>query len=217
MPPESDLVDDLLAEADAALEQQQVSGVSMYDDNEGLEEVEEVVSGLVDIGGLTEVGAAAVLKKVKGLLSAKSRKMPQQNGTDLPSPAFARSGRETARRAPLGFVEDGTNALGSFSIAAGPGTTTVVRGKVSRVAHVNRLLIVPSAPGIVIGSIKVGDEEQMLAQGVPAELYGASALTDTIADDFSPLQTGIDMIITLINTTAAPVTGTIGSKATCKR
>lgn len=211
MDPSTDIIDDLLAEALGA-QGQQVSGGSM--DTDTYEEVEETVSGLVEVGRLDEVGASTVLKAMR---TAMSRAAPQHRGTNLPSPSFARSARETARRAPLGFVEDGTGALGSFSIAAGPGTQTIVRGKVSRVAHVNRILIVPSAPGIVIQSIKVGDEEQMLAQGVPAELYGASALTDTIPDDFSPLQTGIDMVITLVNTTAAPVTGTIGSKATCKR
>lgn len=207
----SDLVDDLLAEALG--QQQQVSGVPAME-QDTLEEMEETVSGLVEVGRLDEVGAATVLKQIR---TAFSRGAPQHRGTNLPSPSFARSARETARRAPLGFVEDGTNALGSFTLAAGPGTSTIVRGKVSRVAHVNRLLIVPSGPGVVVASIKVGDEEQMLSQGVPAELYGASALTDTIPDDFSPLQTGIDMIITLVNSTNGQLTGTIGSKATCKR
>jgi hypothetical protein len=38
-----------------------------------------------------------------------------------------------------------------------------------------------------------------------------------VADDFTPLQSGIDFIMVLRNTTAAPITGTVGSKATCKR
>jgi hypothetical protein len=92
-----------------------------------------------------------------------------------------------------------------------------MRAKVSRVAHVNRLLIVPSAPGVVIDSIKVGDEEQTLASGVSVELYGATALTDTVPDNFSPIGPGLDFIVTLKNTTAGAITGTIGTKATCKR
>src|SRR4029078_4026017 len=137
-------------------------------------------------------------------------------GGPLASPPFASSARDVQRRAPLGFVEDGTGA-NSFSLAAAIGATTTMRAKVSRAAHVDRLLIVPRDPGVVIESIKVGDEEQTLASGVPAELYGQEALTDSVPDNFSPIGPGLDFIITLKNTTAGAITGTIGTKASCKR
>jgi hypothetical protein len=126
------------------------------------------------------------------------------------------SSRATERRAPLGFTEDGTGR-NFFTLAAAIGSITTMRAKVSRVAHVDRLVIVPSLAGAVIESIKVGDEEQTLASGVPVELYGVSALTDTVPDNFSPIGPGLDFIITLRNTTAVAITGTIGTKAAVKR
>lgn len=170
-------------------------------------EGEDLVSGLVSVGALTEVGARAVRKALR-------RRRPVGQG--LPSPPFAQSTRETERRAPLGFVEDGTGR-NYFTLAASIGAITTMRAKVSRVAHVDRLLVVPSAAGAVFESIKVGDEEQTLASGVPVELYGTSALTDTVPDNFSPIGPGLDFIVTLRNTTASAITGTIGTKCACKR
>ena len=80
-------------------------------------------------------------------------------------------------------------------------------GKVSRVAHPNRLLIVPSGPGAVLQSIKVGDEEQVLAAGAPVELYSTVALNDTIPDDFSPVGPALDFVVVLENTTVVAITG----------
>jgi hypothetical protein len=185
------------------------AGNGMYDVSGDDVSGEEMISGLVSVGALTEVGANVIRRKM--------RARPQsQPGGNLPSPPFAQSGRDTERRAPLGFTEDGTGA-NFFTLAAVVGSTTTLRAKVSRVAHVDRLLIVPSAPGVVIESIKVGDEEQVLASGVSAELYGTTALTDTVPDNFSPIGPGLDFIITLKNTTAGVITGTIGTKASCKR
>jgi hypothetical protein len=188
-------------------------GMSMYDDVSGddVSGLDDTISGLVSVGALTEVGAAAIRKKARHGGGGGGHAMAR-----LPSPPFAQSGRDTERRAPLGFTEDGTGAA-FFSLPAVLGSTTTMRAKVSRVAHVNRLLIVPSAPGVVIDSIKVGDEEQTLASGVSVELYGATALTDTVPDNFSPIGPGLDFIVTLKNTTAGAITGTIGTKATCKR
>ena len=176
---------------------------------------DELVSGLVEVGALTEVGAA-VIKAVKGGMSpaqavAKARKLGAR-----PSPLFGRSSRDTTRRAPLGFKQDSDGAL-SFALAATIGATTTMRAKVSREAHVDRLLIVPSAAGAVIQSIMVGDEEQVLAAGVPVELYGTIALSDTLPDNFSPLQSSLDFVVVLRNTTASAITGTIGVKASCNR
>jgi hypothetical protein len=188
-------------------------GMSMYDDVSGddVSGIEETISGLVSVGALTEVGANQLRKKAR-----RGGAAPAASGGRLPSPPFAQSGRDTERRAPLGFTEDGTGAA-FFSLPAVLGSTTTMRAKVSRVAHVDRLLIVPTAPGVVIESIKVGDEEQTLASGVSVELYGVTALTDTVPDNFSPIGPGLDFIVTLKNTTAGAITGTIGTKASCKR
>jgi hypothetical protein len=172
---------------------------------------EQLISGLVSVGALTEVGAQQLRRARPHQVHALAR-----THSGLPSPPFQMSSRDTERRAPLGFTEDGTGA-NSFTLAAVLGTTTTMRAKVSRVAHVDRLLIVPSAPGATIESIKVGDEEQVLASGVPVELYGTTALTDTVPDNFSPIGPGLDFIVTLRNTTATLITGTIGTKAACKR
>jgi hypothetical protein len=177
--------------------------------------IDDHVSGLVEVGALTEVGARRAKKVMRaGIAQGIAKK--KQPGGNLASPPFAMSGRDTERRAPLGFTEDGTGA-NFFSLAAAIGATTTMRAKVSRVAHVDRLLIVPSATGSVISSILVGDEEQALASGVPSELYGTSALTDTVPDNFSPIGPGLDFIVVLKNTTAGAITGTIGTKCACKR
>jgi len=177
-----------------------------------------VIGNLVAVGQLTEVGAQALRSarqhSIRGRVAAPAR--PNIPGMGLPSPPFAMSDRSTERRAPLGFTEDGTGR-NFFALAAAIGAITTMRAKVSRVAHVDRLLIVPSIAGAVIESIKVGDEEQTLASGVPVELYGASALTDTVPDNFSPIGPGLDFIITLRNTTATAITGTVGTKASVKR
>jgi hypothetical protein len=182
--------------------------------------LEAEIAGLVEVGALTEVGAARVRRKMGAVrqqrMAAPQQAQPRSIGSGLPSPPFAQSGRDTERRAPLGFVEDGTGR-NFFTLAAAIGAITTMRAKVSRVSHVDRLLVVPSSAGAVIESIKVGDEEQTLASGVPVELYGSSALTDTVPDNFSPIGPGLDFIITLRNTTASAITGTIGTKCACKR
>jgi hypothetical protein len=191
--------------------------VGLDDATEG--EIARAVQGLVEVGALTEVGARKARKAMRrGVIRGRvaSPGAPRTLGSGLPSPPFAMSGRDTERRAPLGFTEDGTGR-NYFSLAASIGAITTMRAKVSRVSHVDRLLIVPSGAGVVIESIKVGDEEQTLASGVPVELYGASALTDTVPDNFSPIGPGLDFIIVLRNTTAAALTGTIGTKCACKR
>lgn len=182
-------------------------------------EHEDLIAGLVSVGALTEVGANAM----RGALGHKAKHphahgngAPHPVGSGLPSPPFAQSARDTERRAPLGFSEDGTGH-NYFTLAASIGAITTMRAKVSRVAHVDRLLIVPSAAGAVLESVKVGDEEQTLASGVPVELYGTSALTDTVPDNFSPIGPGLDFIVTLRNTTASGITGTIGTKCAVKR
>lgn len=208
----SDYVSEILSQRVSGL-----GGMDMHDvsgDEIGFDD-EMRVAGLVQVGALTEVGAKAV-KKMLGHKAKQHAAAHAPIGAGLPSPPFASSGRDTERRAPLGFTEDGSGH-NYFTLAASIGAITTMRAKVSRVSHVDRLLIVPSAAGAVIESIKVGDEEQTLASGVPVELYGTSALTDTVPDNFSPIGPGLDFILTLRNTTASSITGTIGTKCACKR
>lgn len=182
----------------------------MLEDIDDDETEDDEIEGLVEVGALTEVGA----RKLR--LRRKRRQKRHKVGGPLPSPPFARSGRDVQRRAPAGFIED-TSGANFFSLAAVIGATTTMRSKVSRSALVDRLLIIPSAPGAVISSILVGDEEQALATGAPVELYSPAALTDAVADDFSPIGPALDMVVVLRNTTAVAITGTMGFKAQVKR
>lgn len=177
------------------------------------------VRGLVEVGALEEVAAEAIMRNPdRGQRRQMLARALQQTGTGgaMPSPPFARSARDTTRRAPLGFTEDNSGEF-FFTLAAGPNTTTTMRAKVSRTAHTDRLLIVPTAPGVVMRSILVGDEEQILAAGAPVELYSVQALTDSLPDNFSPLGPALDFVVVLVNTTANIITGTIGIKAEVDR
>lgn len=129
-------------------------------------------------------------------------------GLPPPSPPFARSVRSTLRRAPLGFPSNTVPANASF---------TFVSQQVSRVFHPDRLLIIPAAPGLVIQSIRIGDEEQVVTPGAAVELYGTAALTDTKPDNFSPVQTGTAVTIILQNTTGAGIAATLGMKGGVER
>ena len=207
---ESDYVDEIM---------EQLSEVS--GDGEG----DDFIGELVEVGAIEEVGAkrlygmrgSARAKAVRRLMIKKflsaRRRTP---GGGLPSPPFGRSQRSTERRAPLGFIED-VSGESFFTLPGVLNSTTIMRGKVSRDAHTDRLLIVPSDPGAVLESIKVGDEEQLLSSGAPVELYSTAALTDAVPDNFSPLSSALDLVITLKNTTVGIITGTIGVKANVKR
>lgn len=210
--PEMDFVDEVLED---------LEGVSGAEEDE--EELDDLIGELVDVGAIDEVGAARVMRSrgpakrrnLKRLLQRSRRHVPR-GARGLPSPPFGRSARDTERRAPLGFVEDASGAF-FFTLAAVIGATTTMRAKVSRAAHPDRLLIVPSAPGAVIQSAQVGDEEQLLAPGAPVELYSTAALGDLLPDNFSPVGPALDFVVVLQNTTAAAITGTIGIKAGVKR
>lgn len=215
--PESDFIDDVLDE----LEDDEVSG---FDSEEDDGDEEEMIAELVEVGAIDEVGAARVRstrgrkgrrRLLRNMLRKQRRRIPR-GARGLPSPPFGRSARDTERRAPLGFIEDGSGAF-FFTLPAVIGGTTTMRAKVSRAAHPDRLLIVPSAPGAVLQSAQVGDEEQLLAPGAPVELYSTAALTDQIPDNFSPIGPALDFVIVLTNTTAVAITGTIGIKAAVKR
>lgn len=123
------------------------------------------------------------------------------------TPLLARGTRETWRRAPLG--------LGNFSLLTG--TSVTLSGQVQRPFQANRLLVTASDLGILITSIKVGDEEQVLNGSVPAELYGPEALTDSEPDDFTPGATAISFSVTLNNTNSGTVSGAVGFKGWVQR
>lgn len=153
------------------------------------------VSGIDRVGydgGITRVGAEA----------------GQMPGVAPPSPPFGRSGRYVFRRAPLGFP--------SASVAASSSATFTTQ-QVSRVFHPDRLLIIPSAPGLVMDSLRVGDEEQTVTPGAAVELYGVEALTDSKPDNFSPVQTGTTVTVLLRNTTLAAISVTMGMKGGVER
>lgn len=186
--------------------------------NDMIDQMLQAVSGLQPVGydgvGYDDVGFDGMSDSEVGAMLRRARvartpvAAPPMNG-GLSSPRFARSDRDVLRRAAGGFAQ--------FSLAAAIGAIATNSAKVSRVAHTDRLLIIPSGPGIVIDSIKVGDDEQLLSPGVPVELYGTQALTDTLPDNFSPLGSGIDLTITLRNTTAGALTALAGFKAGVKR
>ena len=213
---EEDYVDDILEEFS-----------DLEDDDE---EQEDYIEGMVEVGAIDEVGATKVrgagsmklrAKMLKRLMMRKFRRRQRKDRVPpgagpLPSPPFGDSERSTQRRAPLGFLEAGTGA-NFFTLLPVIGATTTMTGKVSRTAHADRLLIVPSDPGVVLESVKVGDNEQLLASGAPVELYSTAALTDRIPDNFSPLGPALDFVVTLKNTTVLDITGTIGIKASVKR
>jgi hypothetical protein len=159
--------------------------------------------GEVDIGEAQEAAAAAVQQNV-----ASQRMRNRMPGMPPPSVPFGRSERSLFRRAPLGFPD--------LTIAANSSQSFVTQ-QVSRVFHPDRLVVIPSAPGIVIDSIRVGDEEQTVTPGTPVELYGTQALTDTLPDNFSPVQTGTTVTVMLRNTTGAPIDVTMGMKGGVQR
>lgn len=144
-----------------------------------------------------------LIDQVSGVGAAAPAAARQQQGT----PRMARSSRDVAKRAPLGF--------GTFSLTTG--TSVTLTARVQRSFAADRLLVVASATGILITSIKVGDEEQLLGGQVPQELYGPQALADSRPDDFTPGPGGVDFTITLSNPTAGTITGSAGMKGLVKR
>ena len=149
---------------------------------------DDVDSYVDEVSGAEYVGAA--------------RAAPRPQGA-----AMARSQRSTGKRAPLGF--------GNYSLATT--TSTTLTARVQRSFHPDRLLVTSSQLGVLITSIKVGDEEQILGGSVPAELYGTSALGDSKPDDFTPSEGGIDFSISLTNSAASTSTGAAGMKGLVKR
>lgn len=163
--------------------------------------VDQILRG-GSVNGIVPVGEMTI-----GELIAHAQNQPLP-GSAPPSVPFGRSDRSLLRRAPLGFAE---------ATVAANASATVVSQQLSRVFHPNRLLIIPSAPGVVVDSIRIGDEEQTLTPGTPVELYGVEALTDSLPDNFSPVQTGTTVTLLLRNTTGAAITCTVGMKGGVQR
>jgi hypothetical protein len=123
------------------------------------------------------------------------------------SPTLVRSDRTVGKRAPLGF--------GVYSLATLASVTLTAR--VQRAFQADRLLVTSSQLGVMITSVKVGDEEQLLGGSVPAELYGVNALADSKPDDFTPSPGGIDFSVSLTNSAGTTSTGAVGMKGYVKR
>lgn len=215
---DDEYVDEVLSD----LEDEFVEGVASGEETDA--DMDDELSDLIEVGAIEEVGARRIrsargrrnkARMFRRAMRAARKRIPA-GARGLPSPPFGRSQRSTERRAPLGFKEEGTGA-NFFSLPNVVNSVTTMIAKVSREAHADRLLIVPSAPGVVFQSIKVGDEEQLLAPGAPVELYSTAALTDAVPDNFSPLSSALDFSVVLQNTTNVAITGTIGIKAAVKR
>lgn len=166
------------------------------------------VSGIQSVSGIHTVGEAEVAQAGADAALRAHRARARVPGSAPISVPFGRSDRELLRRAPLGFPDATVPANASVN---------VVSQQVSRVFHPDRLLAVPAAPGLVIDSIRIGDEEQTVTAGAPIELYGVNALTDSLPDNFSPVQTGTTVTISVRNTTAAPIDVTLGMKGGVQR
>lgn len=136
-----------------------------------------------------------------------TRRGAQRGGAQQGGTAMIRSDRTVGKRAPLGF--------GAFNLAAGSSVT--LTATVQRPFMADRLLITASQPGVLVTSIKIGDEEQILGGNLPAEIYGPSALADTRSDDFSPAPAGISLSVTVLNTAATATTGSVGMKGHVRR
>jgi hypothetical protein len=156
-------------------------------------EIEDLVNA---VGSEYEVGADGAVRR-------KQRRPGQPQAAGQPgSGLMARTKGEVRKRAAIGF--------GAFSIVTlGQATLTA---RVQRAFHPDRLLIVPSAVGLLFLSIRVGDEEQLLNPGVSAEAYGPSALADSRTDDFTPCAPGMDLSLLLSNPTAGTITGSATMK-----
>lgn len=82
-----------------------------------------------------------------------------------------------------------------------PGATEVLSPAHS-LAHAfipDRLLLMPSRAGLVIDSIKVGNREQLMAGGVPAELFSVRSQG---GDAFDPITRETSVQVVLRNSTA---------------
>lgn len=162
------------------------------DDDEEIERLVAAVSGLEEVGAVSPAAAAA----------ARARLRPGSgSGPRLVGP-FTKTAPEMGKRAPLGF--------GAYSLLTL--TSTTLTARVQRAFTADRLLVTASATGILITSIKIGDEEQVLNGSVPQELYGTNAITDSRPDNFTATKGGIDLSITLSNPTAGTITGAVGMK-----
>lgn len=184
--------------------------------NDMVDTMLEAVSGLDQVG-LAEIGYESdeeVGRKVKQMAAARARGVPMHAAHLAPAPAnpaartFLRSSREVARRAPGGVP--------GVTLAAAIGDVKTTTVTLSRPVDISRLVLVATAAGAVLDSLKIGDEEQLLSNGVPVELY-SSTLFDPRPDNFSTLPSGIPMTFTFRNTTAGAITVNIGFKGEVNR
>jgi hypothetical protein len=134
-------------------------------------------------------------------------KAARSKGGSRQGDLMAKTAARMVKRAPLGF--------GIYNLATDASITLTAR--VQRAFQADRLLVTASQLGVIITSIRVGDEEQLLGGSVPAELYGVNALADSRSDDFTPSAGGIDFAVTLTNKAATASVGAVGMKGFVKR
>lgn len=191
---------------------QQVGEMSILDEYEAGGDI----SGLVEVGVMEEVGRLTAQGASPAAIVAAVQRGAQQRAAIMrphPSPPFGREAWNIQRRAPAGFQ----TAAGVFSATVLAAGQQILSCQVQRPTQIDRLLIVPSAPGLIIQSFTIGDVEQLLTPGVPVELYGVQSLTDSVPDNFSPLASNARCALTLFNTTGATITATLGFKANTLR
>jgi hypothetical protein len=151
-----------------------------------------------DIEALMEAAEA----EVGGLLDVAGDEAPAGRA------GLQRQSRELVKRRPLGFP--------AYSLAAVNDTTTIT-ATAKRGIRINRLLLSSNIAGtVVMDSFKMGDIEQLLTRGVPIELYGSSALVDSVPDNFDAVAANTEVSIELRLVSLAgqtdPITGTVGAK-----
>ena len=124
--------------------------------------------------------------------------MPYETvGAEGPQEGLRRPARIARKSGYLGF-----GAAASVLTLA----QTTLSDIVQRAFEPRKLLLIPSAVGFVVDSIKIGDEEYIVgAKSVAAEFFGSNALLRP-DDKFNPAATGATISVKTTNTTAGTLT-----------
>lgn len=92
--------------------------------------------------------------------------------------------------------------LGSVSVPAGG--TAILRGAPSLKFRVDRLMLVPDAPGALVLNIQAGNVSQTLGgQGGPVEAFGPASFGAGMTGQ--TLDPAIEVVVTLQNPTGGPI------------
>lgn len=148
--------------------------------NEVGDEIDDLIEQVA--GELEEVGAANAAARVRRKAASFSIGRPR---------------RSNKRVAYLGFGAAAsvlTTAQATFS------------DQVQRGFQPEHLVLVPSAIGFIVDSIKIGDEDMIVGtKSMVAEMFDKQALLTPPAD-FSPAPTGATVVVKVTNTTAGTLT-----------